>query len=62
MDIPRAWHPTIVDVQILRLGQFLVGAVPGEYSTMAGRRLREGLIEEALLEGMPEDTHVRLPV
>ena len=58
MDIPREWHPTIVDIQILRLGQFLIAAVPGEFSTMAGRRLREGLVEEAGIGGMPSDTHV----
>jgi len=58
MDIPRGWHPSIVDIQILRLGQFLIAAVPGEYSTMAGRRLREGMIEEATSGGLPSDAYV----
>lgn len=37
------WQPQIVDVQLLRVGQLVIAAVPGEFSTMAGRRLRDQL-------------------
>jgi neutral ceramidase len=41
------WHPAIVETQILRLGQMIILAVPAEFSTMAGRRLREQVAQEA---------------
>eukprot|EP00088_Acartia_fossae_P019247 TRINITY_DN21220_c0_g1_i4.p1 TRINITY_DN21220_c0_g1~~TRINITY_DN21220_c0_g1_i4.p1 ORF type:complete len:687 (+),score=151.03 TRINITY_DN21220_c0_g1_i4:252-2063(+) len=40
---PYAWHPTQVDTQILKIGQMFLLAVPGEFTTMAGRRLRESV-------------------
>ncbi|XP_029717621.2 neutral ceramidase [Aedes albopictus] len=42
-------QPKIVPVQILLLGDFAVAAVPAEFTTMSGRRLRK-TIEEASLE------------
>lgn len=36
-------QPSIVEIQILRVGQFVVLCVPGELTTMAGRRLREAM-------------------
>lgn len=38
---PYAWQPDIVDIQMMRVGQFVVLVVPGEFTTMAGRRLRQ---------------------
>lgn len=35
-----SWQPAIVPVSILRVGSLLIVAVPGELTTMAGRRLR----------------------
>jgi len=49
--LPFAWHPTSVDTQILRLGNFAILAVPGEFTTMAGRRLRESVANMAEEEG-----------
>lgn len=34
------WDPTTVPIQILRIGHVFVLSVPGEFTTMAGRRLR----------------------
>jgi hypothetical protein len=34
------WQPAIVPVSILRVGSLLIVAVPGEFTSMAGRRLR----------------------
>ena len=36
-------QPAIVDIQILRAGQLVILCVPGEFTTMAGRRLREAI-------------------
>merc|ERR1719290_537363 len=45
LGFPWAWSPTIVDSQILSVGQVAILAVPGEFTTMAGRRLRESVKE-----------------
>merc|ERR1719419_135464 len=45
--LPYAWHPTSVDTQILRVGSFAMLAVPGEFTTMSGRRLRESVVQAA---------------
>lgn len=45
--LPFPWHPTSVDTQILRVGNFAMLAVPGEFTTMAGRRLREAVTKAA---------------
>ena len=44
---PYMWHPTIVETQILRIGHVFIVAVPGEFTTMAGRRLRESINQVA---------------
>lgn len=36
-------QPSIVEIQILRAGQLVILCVPGEFTTMAGRRLREAV-------------------
>ncbi|XP_056627837.1 neutral ceramidase [Triplophysa dalaica] len=46
MNDPLPWHPTIVDVQIITIGSFAVVAVPGEFTTMSGRRIREAVKQE----------------
>lgn len=43
MDKPYAWAPAILPVQILRIGQLVILSVPGEFTTMAGRRLRDAV-------------------
>ena len=42
-------QPSVVEIQILRVGQFLILCVPGELTTMAGRRLREAVQAQVLL-------------
>jgi len=42
---PYAWQPSIVEVQLLRVGNLWIAAVPGEFTTMAGRRLRRRIRE-----------------
>lgn len=43
---PYAWQPAIVDVQILRIGQLVILCVPGEFTTMSGRRLTSAVRAE----------------
>lgn len=50
MKIPYDWAPSILPVQILRIGQLVILNVPGEFTTMAGRRLRDA-IKMALISG-----------
>ncbi|KAI4317008.1 hypothetical protein L6164_024922 [Bauhinia variegata] len=58
---PYAWAPAILPIQILRLGKLIILSVPGEFTTMAGRRLREA-VKETLISSSKgefgEETHV----
>ncbi|KAF3703995.1 Neutral ceramidase [Channa argus] len=58
MNWPLPWHPEIVDVQIITIGSVAVAAVPGEMTTMSGRRLRETVKQELESEGTFRDTEV----
>lgn len=40
MKEPYDWAPSVLPIQILRIGQLVILSVPGEFTTMAGRRLR----------------------
>ncbi|NXA55063.1 ASAH2 ceramidase, partial [Nothocercus julius] len=46
MTLPHPWHPDIVDVQLATIGSLAIVAVPGELTTMSGRRLRETVRSE----------------
>ncbi|XP_053495958.1 neutral ceramidase [Ictalurus furcatus] len=46
MTWPLPWHPEIVDVQIITIGSVAIVAVPGEVSTMSGRRIRQAVKQE----------------
>jgi len=56
ISFPYLWSPQIVETQILRIGQLMIAAVPGEFTTMAGRRLRQKLVEEAIANGASSNT------
>lgn len=45
MNYPYAWSPHIVDTQLLRIGDFAIVVVPGEFTTMSGRRVRHAVTE-----------------
>jgi len=40
---PYDWSPSTVNIQLLRVGQVFIIVMPGELTTMAGRRLRDTL-------------------
>ncbi|XP_071419201.1 putative neutral ceramidase C [Pithys albifrons albifrons] len=54
MTWPHPWHPDIVDVQIAAIGSLAIVAVPGEFTTMSGRRLREAVKSEFDSHGTPK--------
>ncbi len=44
--------PTILPVQLFRIGQVAVAGIPAEFTTMAGRRLKKALLEELTPAGV----------
>ncbi|KAF7289178.1 hypothetical protein MIND_01378900 [Mycena indigotica] len=56
---PYEWSPSTVDVQILRIGNLVILVIPGELTTMAGRRMREAIRAKLISGGIVgEDAHV----
>ncbi|KAF5374642.1 hypothetical protein D9615_008931 [Tricholomella constricta] len=49
---PYEWAPSTVNVQMLRVGNFVMLIVPGEMTTMAGRRMREALRAKLISSGV----------
>ncbi|XP_053612724.1 neutral ceramidase isoform X2 [Plodia interpunctella] len=43
IKFPYSWQPRIVSCSVARIGGLLLAAVPGEFTTMSGRRLRGAL-------------------
>ncbi|KAI7902015.1 Neutral/alkaline nonlysosomal ceramidase [Cokeromyces recurvatus] len=43
------WQPVILDIQLFRIGNVFIYAVPSEFTTMSGRRLRSS-IKRALIK------------
>lgn len=50
MDFPYLWHPRIVPTQIFSIGQLTIVGLPGEFTTMSGRRVREAVRDELRVE------------
>ena len=46
MKVPCDWQPSIVSTQIALIGDVAIVAVPGEFTTMAGRRLKNVVKDE----------------
>eukprot|EP01119_Soliformovum_irregulare_P003951 TRINITY_DN14980_c0_g1_i1.p1 TRINITY_DN14980_c0_g1~~TRINITY_DN14980_c0_g1_i1.p1 ORF type:complete len:704 (-),score=205.22 TRINITY_DN14980_c0_g1_i1:76-2187(-) len=51
VEFPGPWIAKIIPVQLLRLGNFYIVGVPGEFSTMSGRRLRETVLKAIVSAG-----------
>lgn len=49
---PYDWTPNIVDIQVLRVGQFVIIVAPGEASTMQGRRWKDAVAAEVTKQGI----------
>ncbi len=48
IDWPAPWTPEILPLQIFQIGQLYLVGVPGEFTTMSGRRLRD-TVQQALI-------------
>ncbi|KPJ14642.1 Neutral ceramidase [Papilio machaon] len=44
---PYEWQPHVVSCSVARVGGLVMAAVPGEFTTMSGRRLRRQLARAA---------------
>lgn len=60
ISFPAPWTAKIVTLQMVQLGQFFIIAVPGEFSTMAGRRLRDTVRSTLLKYGASNDSIVAI--
>lgn len=54
---PYEWQPKIVSTQMFKIGGIILAAVPGEFTTMSGRRLRN-VIKNSALQANGEDVTV----
>ncbi|XP_070801768.1 neutral ceramidase [Pituophis catenifer annectens] len=48
---PYPWQSSIVDIQMFTIGSAAFVAVPGEFTTMSGRRVREAVKKEFEIQG-----------
>ncbi|XP_045477252.1 neutral ceramidase [Harmonia axyridis] len=58
IKFPYEWQPEIVATQLVMVGQIVLAAVPGEFTTMSGRRLRNSIKESIIQNGGPKNTRV----
>lgn len=58
ITFPNPWTANIMPLQIFRVGQLFIIGVPGEFTTMSGRRLRSTVLQTLQDNGMGSDTIV----
>ncbi|KLO12559.1 Neutral/alkaline nonlysosomal ceramidase [Schizopora paradoxa] len=51
---PYEWSPSTVNIQIFRIGNLVILVVPGEFTTMAGRRMRNAIRASLTSSGILE--------
>jgi len=51
---PYDWHPQIVETQLARVGQLAIIAVPGEFTTMSGRRTKRRIADALATNGVKD--------
>eukprot|EP01127_Copromyxa_protea_P004362 TRINITY_DN14227_c0_g1_i1.p1 TRINITY_DN14227_c0_g1~~TRINITY_DN14227_c0_g1_i1.p1 ORF type:complete len:717 (+),score=195.04 TRINITY_DN14227_c0_g1_i1:170-2152(+) len=57
---PTPWTPSILPLQMIKIGHLYIIAVPSEFTTMAGRRLKETIREVLLANGAPSNLIVTI--
>jgi neutral ceramidase len=55
MNFPAPWAASIVPIQIFKIGQFFLVGVPGEFTTMSGRRLRNTVRTSLQKHGLADE-------
>lgn len=58
MDFPFEWQPRVVSTQLALIGAVAIACVPGEFTTMSGRRLRSAISESVAALGDPRPSQV----
>jgi neutral ceramidase len=58
MEFPFEWQPRIVSTQLAFVGSIAIACVPGEFTTMAGRRLRDAITDKVARLGGPSISQV----
>ncbi|KAF7316474.1 Neutral ceramidase [Mycena indigotica] len=53
---PYSWSPDTVDIQMLKVGNFVMALIPGELTTMAGRRLRNAIRAALISQGVIDNS------
>ncbi|CAG2166320.1 unnamed protein product [Oppiella nova] len=43
MTFPYQWAPNLMPTQLLRIGNVVIAGLPGEFTTMSGRRMRDAI-------------------
>lgn len=57
MRLPYQWQPKIVSTQVAVIGNFVIAGVPGEFTTMSGRRMRDA-VKSAMNDAGQRDSDV----
>ncbi|KAI8054281.1 ceramidase [Syncephalis plumigaleata] len=52
---PFPWQPSIVELQVFRIGQLFIVGVPAEFTTMSGRRMRDAVKKAAIAQGIADE-------
>ncbi|CAG8667954.1 7669_t:CDS:2 [Funneliformis mosseae] len=55
MTSPYDFTPSIVDTQLLKIGNIIICVVPGEFTTMSGRRLKKTIKKVLVERGVIDD-------
>lgn len=60
VKFPYSWQPKIVPTQLFQIGNVMITALPGEFTTMSGRRVRSTIRDAALQVDPSSDVQVIL--
>ncbi|KAJ6615452.1 Neutral/alkaline nonlysosomal ceramidase [Mycena sp. CBHHK59/15] len=55
-SLPYAWSPSTVDIQMLKVGNLVMLIIPGELTTMSGRRLRNAVRAQLIASGILDES------
>ncbi|KAJ6579640.1 ceramidase [Mycena vulgaris] len=55
-SVPYAWSPSTVDIQMFKVGNLVMLIIPGELTTMAGRRLRAAVRAKLISSGIIDNS------
>ncbi|KAJ7775713.1 Neutral/alkaline nonlysosomal ceramidase [Mycena maculata] len=55
-DFPYPWSPSTVDIQMFKIGNLVICLIPGELTTMSGRRLRAAVRAQLISSGIIDNS------